>query len=223
MKTSIAILALLVLLVSCDTNKKYLINGSIIGELNEEWIYIEKFYGTKYQMDSARLIDGKFRIEGSVDYPELYFLHNHPDRNKGLFAFYLEPGIMDIVVDAENWNLKTKISGGFVNSEYNEIIREPGISFINKVNDLLQQKTHADINESVELDRTINELMDELKYFELEYVSTNPDSPISPFLLARHFNNIPIDTAGILLEGFSSDVKQTSIYLKLFEQYSKIK
>ena len=222
MKVPISLLVL-ILITSCQSNNEYHLQGRISGEFNESWVYLVKFYAAQPQVDSTEVHNGKFTFKGTIDYPELFVLLNHPDSILGFFPIFLEPGRLVVSIDPKNWSWGSQIEGGTINEEYNLACRIREQSFVKVSDELENRKINADSIEQDEISKEITYLMESNKEKDIEYLKSHLDSPISPFILAKHFFGISLDEVGIILDGFSNDLHQTSIYIRLKEDYDRMR
>ncbi len=217
------ILFALVLLTSCQSNNMYHLRGQISGEFDESWVYLVKFYSAQPQVDSAEVRNGKFAFTGTIAYPELFVLHNHPDSILGFFPIYLETGKLVVSIDPENWSWGSQIEGGKTNDEYNLEFRLREQSLINITEELEQSKVDADSTKLEEIDQKITDLMESNKVQDIQFIKSHPNSPISPYILAKHFFGLSLNEVGLLLDSFSSDLHKISIYIKLKENYDRMR
>jgi len=220
MKASLTLLVF-GLLTCCQSNNEYFLRGQVSGEFNESKVYLVKLYTAQPQVDSADVRNGRFTFTGTIDYPELFALHNHRDSAFGYFPIYLEPGKLVVSIDPENWTWGSQIEGGKINEEYNLEFRSRNQSFVNLEEKFKERKLDADSTELVEIYKEIVNLTESNKEQDIQFIMSHPSSPISPYILAIHINSLSLDKVGLLLAGFSHDLHQTSIYLYIKETYDR--
>ncbi len=89
---NVLVLILLILIVSCGSDKQFTIIGTFKGDIEDQWIYLSKFLAQEPFSDSTMVKNGRFTFKGNSDYPESYMLQNHRDSVFAYFHFYLETG-----------------------------------------------------------------------------------------------------------------------------------
>jgi hypothetical protein len=103
----------------------------------------------KPDVDSVMVSRGKFTFEGSVEYPELYVIHNRRDSILGFFRFFLEPAKMYLDIDADDWSWGSQINGGQVSEEYNNNIRNDETALVHLNPEIDEKKSLADSTEQI--------------------------------------------------------------------------
>lgn len=212
------ILALFIVFIGCTADNQYVVRGAVDGDFDNEWVYLVKFMQPHPDIDSSIVKNGKFTFKGKVEYPEVFVIHNNPDSILGFFSFYLEPARLRIDIVLENWTWSSSIKGGPINEEYNERIRifENELVQFNKLAD--QKLTQADSSEQASIENERELIAKRSQQFKLDYISENPESPISPFLLAKIFAFIPFKDSEDILNTLSEVNRNTSICLSLQEK-----
>jgi hypothetical protein len=205
------------------SDNEFHLRGQVAGQFDENWVYLVKFYSNQPQVDSAEVSNGKFNFSGTIDYPELFVLHNDPDSILGFFPIYLEPGRLVVTIDPENWSYGSKIEGGTINEEYNLEFRVREQGFIKIADELEEMKIETDSAEQERIDKEIAGLMESNKEQDIQYIKSHPNSPISPYILAKHFFGLRLEEVGLILNSFSNDLQQTSIYVRLKENYDRMR
>ena len=213
----------LIAIFSCKTDNQFVIEGTIDGNSDDEWIYLTEFLEPEPYIDSVLINNGRFTFKGNVDYPEVHVLNNNSDTAFKYFYFFLEPATMEIRINPGDWTYGSTIMGGPVNDEYNEKIRSSEIRLVNLNRETMKKMSGADSTEQIELEQVRKESEDQHKQLCLDFISDHPDSPISPYLLGDLFVRIPFDEAQNILNSFSNENKQTSICLSLQERLDMMK
>lgn len=217
MKTTLALLFLLAI-SSCKTENQFVIKGTVNGDLNDEWIYLNEFMDPDPYVDSTLIENGSFTFRGNVEYPEFYVLRNNSDFVLKHFDFFLEPAKIKIELNADDWTFGSEIIGGPVNEEYNKEIKAQLRETVALITENEKKIALADSAEQIELIKKRAEFQDQLTQLNLNYISNHSDSPISPYLLSQIFFGIPFEESQNILNSFSDENKQTSIGLSLQER-----
>lgn len=112
MKKLLTILLVSILLASCQKENRtdYVINGNAEGVHNGIRVYLRNVNdeGREVYKDTAIVMNGKFKMEGSVEEPSVYFLAI--DGLQGDVIFMLENSEIDIEVNKE-MPLNSKVTG----------------------------------------------------------------------------------------------------------------
>ncbi len=219
MKNGIIFLVLGIMISACGQKKEYQLTGTFNGPVEEEWIYLAKFMGNEIKADSARIENGEFEFKGTVDFPEVYGLSFHPATSTQVAPFFLEPGNIEITIDLQDWELGSKIKGGQVNAEYQEFKRIQEEKIINELILLNSQRQLASGEEKQKIDFKIAELHELNNELTMDYINSNPESPVSIFLLAYVFFELETAELGEILKSFSPQIKQTTVYLGIKDFY----
>ena len=118
MKT-IYLLLILSLIAGCNSKEnRCVISGSFKEEQVEDWIYLINPMINEGHFDSAEIIDGRFKFNGSVEVSEMYYLSYNPNISQEAFGFFLEPSELEITIDPSELTDGSTISGGPINDEF---------------------------------------------------------------------------------------------------------
>lgn len=208
-----------ILCSACQQKQEYQLTGTFNGPVDEEWIYLGKFMGEGLKPDSARIENGRFVFKGTVDFPEVYGLSYHPSTSPEIAPLFLEPGSINITIDLQDWYSGSIISGGIINSQYQEFTRVQNEKFLDEIMSLSSQKRSAEKEEAQVIEMRITELFDLNDEYTMEFIKDNPNSPVSVFLLGFIYPGLETDELGKILNSFSPQVESTSIYLSIKEYY----
>jgi len=208
-----------ILIFSCEQKQNYQITGTFNEPVDEEWIYLGKFMDKEMKLDSAQIVNGNFEFKGTVDFPEVYGLSFHPSTSPQIAPFFLEPGNIEITIDLQDWELGSEVKGGQVNTEYQDFKRIQEEKITNELILLSRKKQQADEEEKQKIDLKIAELHELNNELTIDYIKNNPDSPISIFLLAYIYFALETAQLGEMLESFSPQVQQTTIYFEIKDFY----
>jgi len=210
MKNILFFLTALVLFFGCGKQNKYTLRGSFSGDQNEEYIYLVKFMDSNPQIDSAKIENGRFVFKGNIDFPEVFGLHYNIDRIAGICPVFLEPCEIDVVIDLNDWEFGSKVSGGNINEEYHETQK-----LAYEIVSLMKNNISVS---KIDKER-IEKLSKENQESNINYLKNNPTSPISIFLLSKIYFMFPLDELGEILSKFSNEIKNTSIYTTISTDY----
>lgn len=207
MKTTHLFILIIFILWSCNNKNEFVINGSFKGEPSDEWIYLEKFDPQQMSIDSAKVIDGRFTFTGTIESVDVYAIQYNRNEAIGELAIFIEPGKINVIIDPEDLAFGSEIIGGIFNEEYK------------KFKKLTKTDERANVNwdterpdEILEINARMWESQNEFYNQCLEYIKTNPHSPISVYLLSNKFTILPLKEQKELLATFTSSVHHMSLY-----------
>jgi thiol-disulfide isomerase/thioredoxin len=199
-------------LFASGQKKEYTIIGAFNGETQEEWVYLGKFLGGEFTGDSARIEEGRFVFKGTAGFPEVYGLSFNPATNPEVFPFFLEAGELIIEIDLNDWYSGSTICGGKTNHEYQKLHQFRMENFVYKTWELSAKRLDADKSERELISKEISELWALDQEYQLDYIKKNPGSPVSIFLLAFFYPNLPVDDLAETLAVFTPEVQKTDIF-----------
>lgn len=199
-----------ILFISCDKPKSriqiseskirtsYRIDGSL-ENFHPNTVYLNKIIeNSLYSIDSASIINDKFKFNGSVDYPERYALtfNNY----SSAIAFIIENDSIKIAIDFDNMN-EPIITGSMLNNEFNNYTLSSKKIF-KKIEYLFPKFQKARLENDVETLKILNDEMTliENEYFNFtyDYLSKNPTSFVSAMILRDQLKLTKIDTSRIV-------------------------
>jgi len=215
-KLLFAVVAISVLFAACDTQKKYVLSGKIEGQ-SEGKIYLNIEKGRELvKIDSADIVDGVFKLEGSVAVADLYYLQI--DDKRGAIPVFLENA--PISVEANMDNLRdAKITGSVsqdLNSSFGtkmtefKAMQKPIVTAYKKA---MSEKDEAGAEKAVKEYETLEaEKLEVVKSF----VKNNANSVAASYIAYRNLlNQLEVSEMEALYNAFGEDVKASSSALAI--------
>ena len=215
-KLLFAVAAISVLFAACDTQKKYVLSGKIEGQ-SEGKIYLNIEKGRELvKIDSADIVDGVFKLEGSVAVADLYYLQI--DDKRGAIPVFLENA--PISVEANMDNLRdAKITGSVsqdLNSSFGtkmtefKAMQKPIVTAYKKA---MSEKDEAGAEKAVKEYETLEaEKLEVVKSF----VKDNANSVAASYIAYRNLlNQLEVSEMEALYNAFGEDVKASSSALAI--------
>ena len=218
MKNLIYLLSFL-LISSCVEKNKYTLTGSFNGDQNEEWIYLSKVPPEKGSLDSAKIINGKFKFEGNIEQPEMYALHYQFERITGMAWVILEPTDLHVEINLDSWDMYSKVTGGKLNNDYSEFNTTQINKFYLPQKELHSKMKEVDSEKKEVLKDSIKLLMDEQYKFQTDFIKNHPESPASMYLMFMLGNDIPLEERGKMLNNIHPNLHKTLFYERLLKDY----
>ncbi|WP_188604440.1 TlpA disulfide reductase family protein [Aquaticitalea lipolytica] len=203
MKKLFSLILIVSLFISCnETTKKndgYVISGTADGVYNGIRVYLKTIdeRGRDFYQDTAVVVDGKFKFEGKIDIPEMWFLSvNSID---GYIPIMVENENITVTVNKDNINTST-IHGTKANdalTEYNEgfnILLEKR-SKIGRENMGVLRST--DSIEKANFSATMAEMEKEMNSYPFDFLANHKDNYFSLKLIESLMTSSSIDLSKI--------------------------
>jgi len=230
MKNGILFLIVLVTLISCNQEPEgYTINGTLTGGLEEGTNVFLKRIGDNNQpieVDTATITDGKFQFKGVSTTPELHYIF--VDKIKGYTAVILENGTIDFSAQKDSLGFAS-IEGTLQNDVFADYLEKSRAlsQQARSIQDDLQKATQNGSPEAtiIALRDEMQELQEEYKGFELEYIKSHPNALISALLLDRAVASKAIDSEEIktMYEALSPEIMNSKPGKRVLEGIEKLK
>ncbi len=225
MKKIISLLAIVVLLVSCNKNEpgNMVVNVTIDG-LKKGTLYLQKMKDTALvSVDSVKL-DGNtiILLRDDVESPELYFLALDKIAGERI-SFFGEKGEITVHAKLEKFATSAKISGS-VNQDLLTEHKVMAQKFNNKKLDLLVEKFNANkINDTAlasKLEKEEKNLIKRKYYYTTNFAVLNATHEVAPYLALTELFDANIKLLDTINNSLSEEVK-ASKYGKKLEKYIK--
>ncbi len=215
-KLLFAVVAISVLFAACDTQKKYELSGKIEGQ-SEGKIYLNIEKDRKLvKIDSADIVNGAFKIEGSVAVADMYYLQ--VDDKRGALPFFLENAPISVEANIENLR-DAKITGsvsqdlykGFVeNLKVFKAKQEPIVAAYKKA--MSEKNEEAAEKAYKEYEAVDAEKSETVKAF----VKENGNSVVAAVVSYRYLlNQLKVDEMEKVYNTFGEDVKASGSALAI--------
>ncbi|WP_041632854.1 TlpA disulfide reductase family protein [Maribacter sp. HTCC2170] len=230
MKNSLfALIALSVLLVSCNSNPEgYTINGTITGEIADDVnVYLKKGGDNNelVEIDTVKTINGTFTFTGAKEHPEMHYIF--VDKQIGYAAAVLENGEIDFVAHKDSLGLA--IITGTTQNDFLEDYREKSKAVSMQAISIQEDLKNASMSRDTVLVNSLKEELDELRVeyetFESDYISSNPTALISALLIDKALSARSPDVKKLqeLYDGLAPEIKETSAAKKVLKTLGLIK
>jgi peroxiredoxin len=230
MRNSLLLLAVLIITISCNQNPEgYTINGELRGELAEgTQIFLKKIAdnGQPIELDTTLLTNGTFEFKGVSDAPDLHYIF--VDKLPGYTALILENGTINFRAQKDSLGFAA-VDGTIQNEvffDYLEQSRELSKQARSIQEDMQRASTVAGGEATVAaLNDEMQELQDEYKIYEIDFIKKNPNGLISALLLDRaiSMNTVDMEEVQAMYDGLTQEIKDTKQGKKVVELLSKKK
>jgi peroxiredoxin len=215
--------ASLLLAISCTTEPRYTITGTLEGDA-EGKIFLEKRESGEWIMkDTADLVDGSFTLTGMVEFPEMWYLSMEGKRGK--LGFYLENS--EITVTGHTDTLYTaEVNGSETHDEYIAYREEMNKMYenIRPLYDKMNEAVEAgDREKAGEIESAMDEIYEKVREFQLTYVKENTSSFIAPSILSGLIYYMEGEELESYLNGFDESLSVVPVVGELREYAETLK
>jgi len=229
MKKFLLPLLFIATLIACNSKPNgYIVNGTLTGEVADSTQVILKKIGDNNRpvsVDSVLITNGSFSFSGDSIAPELHYIF--VDKLPGYAVLVLENGVLELTAQKDSLSF-AKTTGSPQNdifSNYLEQSREVSSRAMSIQQDL--QKAGMEKNESAvnALRDEMQELQEEHKNFEMDFIASNPNGLISALLIDKALASRAVSAEKIasLYDGLSADIKENKVAKTLLEKITQLK
>ena len=186
----------LILLTACkQVDNKFELSGNVIGNTDGIVVLIQVGQ-SRFDAETSPILDGKFHITGSIEYPEKFSLMTEKPNQKMFSptAIFIAPNDkIEIELNTENIE-KTVMKGSLVNDEFQRYFNA-----INRYGDDQLEQWYAEYEKAKKINDTLSikelEIQESILYDEIirirtkrayEYIKTNPKSFVSAYSLYEY-------------------------------------
>jgi len=225
MKKTILTTLLLISILACTTEPKgFTLKGDVRGDVeNGTQVFLKKIGENNQptEVDTTTIENGKFQFVGSQEIPEMHYVF--VDKLKGYTAVIIENGEINLSGQKDSMGL-AKVSGSIQNEHFTDYLEESQ-AISKKAMSVQQDMQNADQASREALRDEMNELQEEYKNFEGEFIKTHPDALISVLLMDRAIASRQKTTEEIqeLYDGLSPEMKKTTAATKIADQLKALK
>ena len=225
MKKIVLSLLITTVIIACNSKPEgYELTGDLRGDIeNGTQVFLKKIgpNNQPVEVDTAVVENGKFVFVGTQAVPERHLIFI--DKLQGYTSIILENG--EIAYSAQRDSLGfAEIKGTPQNDFFaNYMSRSRDIS--KKAQSISEDMQAADEATRDALSDEMNELQEEYKNFEVNYIKDNPSALISVLLMDRAIASKQMTHAELqsMYDGFTPEIKETSAAKKVSEQLQELK
>ena len=213
MRNSLLLLTIALIMFSCNQEPDgFTINGTLRGEFEEGTNVFLKKIGDDNQpveVDTAKLSEGQFQFKGISSTPELHYIF--VDKTPGYTAVILENGEIEFSAQKDSLGF-AEIKG----TPQNDVFAD----YLDKSRELSERRLaiQQDMQNAAGQEAVITglrdemqDLIDEYKDFEVDYIKKNPNALISALLLDRAIATkaMPVDEVQKLYNALTQEIKDS--------------
>ena len=224
MKKIIAIVALSILVIACNSKKEgnMIVQGTIKG-LKKGTLYLQKMQDTVLvSVDSITLLgNDKFTLTDNVDSPVLYYLTFDGNTTDKRILFFGEEGTITVNDKVEKFGVTPEILGSknqAILDKYNKIKRKFQYERLEFIKKDFEAKKANDQEQVAQLEKDYKTLAKRRVLFTTNFAITNADTEVAPYIALTEMYDASLkmlDTVNSSL----SDKAKASDYGKRFQEY----
>ena len=227
MRNSLLLLTIALIMFSCNQEPDgFTINGTLRGEFEEGTNVFLKKIGDDNQpveVDTAKLSEGQFKFKGISSTPELHYIF--VDKTPGYTAVILENGEIEFSAQKDSLGF-AEIKGTPQNDVFADYL-DKSRELSERRMAIQQDMQNAACEEAVVtgLRDEMQDLIDEYKDFEVDYIKKNPNALISALLLDRAIATkaMPIDEVQKLYDALTQEIKDSRPGKRVLEGIEALK
>ncbi len=183
MRKVIILLTMVAAFWACNNTSRYEIKGHLDGAVSGK-VYLSKQENQKIiHVDSAEIKNGDFKMSGTLDHPDIYYLQVQD--KKGYLLLFLENNKMSITGNVDSLWL-AKAAGSPYQDDYNAF-QETLKPFEEQFKSLYMKWQQAKMSGNEALAKQIEDEYDSInkkqEKVEKEFIDEHPNSLVSPYLL----------------------------------------
>ncbi|WP_026775743.1 TlpA disulfide reductase family protein [Polaribacter sp. Hel_I_88] len=192
-----------------STNKlgenEFVLKGELEGIKNDSWIYL--IFDNK-PVDSTKIIDNKFSINGVTEHPKQYNLLIKNSQN--YTRIWLESG--ELKFKAKDGEFKDAIIEGSNSQKESEKLWKPIWEYRKRRDSLSKIVYNNELNDSLKLNAKLElkKVQQNRLKIESDFIKNNPQSYVSAKTLDFYATSLPKKTVYELYDGFSDEIKKSS-------------
>jgi len=199
----------LIILTSCSLEKNNLIIKGEISEVKNSKIYLANTEQEKI-VDSARIINGKFIMEASINEPLEMSLILDNKNSKNKFNFITEPGQILFTSSKNKFIFNGKIQNSKIYSDLKKL--ENQINRFDEMDlDMLAEQIKVSSNRDQNKFDSINKqrlkINEKKILFIVNYAMNNSSNPLSAYISYKYKGNISKKYLEKIYEKLSDEVK----------------
>lgn len=223
MKKTILLVVMAAIIASCTTRPHYVLKANIAGSDSLTFILQMREAGKFITLDSAVSKKGQFKMEGTIEYPQMVLLTAKNTRNRTQFFIENAPmtisGKLDSLMDAN-------VTGSKTQEEYHSYVNNQK-AIGDKYSSLYKEyQTAEQANDTAKknaIDKQINALETQMTDDQKAFVKNNPSSFFTPLLLSNLSYDMNVADLESAVNALDTAVQKVQIVKDLKEQVKALK
>ncbi|GAB5473710.1 MAG: TlpA disulfide reductase family protein [Maribacter sp.] len=218
-------LLLMALVVACNSKPEgYELSGELRGELEEGTeVFLKKIGPNKQPLDvdTTTIKSGKFLFTGVQDLPEMHFIF--VGELPGYSTLILENGEINYSAQKDSLGF-AEVKGSMQNKSFSDYMKGSR-AIADKAKSVQQDLQSADEATRAALQDEMQELQEEYKNFDVDYIKGHPDALISVLLMDRAIasRQMTYEELKGMFDAFTPQIKETTDAKRIAEQLEALK
>lgn len=218
MRKLILFLSVIIVLTACNSRKsnEYVINGTIKGNFTGD-VYLQKATNGQFEIiDTAKVESGKFKFEGTIDMPDLYYIGLDASR---FVSFFIEPANIKMEFHVDSLR-NPVVEGSASDKEFRQYEQKISDNRSAQIGLYTQYQEASRLNDTVKvaaLEKEIEGLDAKLKAELISFIKDNPKSYVSPYIAMRHAYELDLAELQDIHSSLDSKVKE-SPFTKMIDE-----
>ena len=199
-----------------DTRDGFTLNGDL-RNLDAEWVYIQaKNDGEWEKVDSSKVDDGKFVLNGKVETPQMHYLQF--GRSRKYVAVFVENSAISVSGDMDSIDLVT-IAGSNIHDKYTKY--SEGLKpFRDSMKELYPKYDLADSLGDEQMKNEIDSIYESVYAEQVDYtkviIDENKNNALGPYLVSNiYYSDDKLEELEAIMKTFSEQALASIYYLEL--------
>ena len=223
MKKSVILIALAAVLAGCNTKPHFDLTANIKGSDSVTFVLQKRGTISFITIDSVVSRNGKFKMHGSVEYPQMVILTSVNPLSR--MTFFLENSKIQITGKLDSLN-DAKVTGSKTQDDYSNYMtsaKTMSMKFaaLNREAQIASQK--GDTARVGDMTRQMKAAENDMIRNAKDFVKNNRSSYFSPLLLASLSQSLQPDETESLLNTLDSNVAKIDVIVELKERLKAVK
>lgn len=220
MRSLIVILIAAMAMLACNKPQNQFEISGDLQQVKDGWVVLAKAADNELApIDSVEVKDGKFKFAGTIDIPEMYYLHFKADEQ--YLGFFVEPGKLEISGTPD----QPAYSGLPTQEEYDKLMGQLRVYEL-QFEELTQQYRDALAKNDEGAKQLIEEKAGVIEQEQIDmlvdYAVANSSSVLSPYVLVNNISRIELDQIETAMEKIDPQIHQSVYYDMLNEEVKKM-
>jgi peroxiredoxin/glutaredoxin len=220
MRAFILFLIAAMAMVACNKPQNQFEISGDIQQVSGDWVILAKASDNELlPIDSMQVKDGRFNFKGTIDIPEMYYLHFKADEQ--YLGFFVEPGKLQISGTPE----EPEYSGMPTQEKYDKLMEQMRVYEL-KFEELTREYREAmagnDEAAKKEIEKRAETIEKEQIDMLMDYARANSSSVVAPYVLVNNISRIELDRIEAAMETIDPQIHESVYYEMLNEEVEKM-
>jgi peroxiredoxin len=223
MKKIFYLIVIAAIVTACSNEPKFIVTGTIDGADSGMVLLQKRIPGGYSVIDSAIIENGTFKMEGTIDYPQMVML-SLKDKRGGM-NFFIENSEITISGNADSLYLAS-VTGSAAQAEfetYKASLDGLNAEMRTAFDRYREARTAGDEELTASIEKELEDLDNKQLEMKKEYISNNPASYVSPVVLNEISYYLEAPEMETVLGGLDTTLNKVEGVVRLKERLSVLK